>query len=143
MMNLSPLQLEHYFITECHCDARIEPPDENDRVYGQGPATAEQFSTEVQMLQSESESDVYQIALTIKSQNDQSPAPLYQLRLHVVGFFRISKDFSHEHLEHLVQTNGASVLYSAARDFTLTLTARGPWGPLLLPTINFRIGKRA
>jgi len=102
----------------------------------------EQFETTVEMYQGESEPDVYQIQLLIQSNDDADSEPLYKLKLHIVGFFRVSQDFEHDHLEHLVQVNGASVLYSAARDFALTLTSRGPWGPLMLPTINFRIGQK-
>jgi preprotein translocase subunit SecB len=37
----------------------------------------------------------------------------------------------------IVSISGASILYSSLRDMLLTLTARGPWGPYLLPTVRF------
>jgi len=37
----------------------------------------------------------------------------------------------------VVSISGASILYSSLRDMLLTLTARGPWGPYLLPAVRF------
>ena len=37
----------------------------------------------------------------------------------------------------IVSVSGASILYSSLRDMLLTLTARGPWGPYLLPAVRF------
>jgi preprotein translocase subunit SecB len=138
-MNASPLQLDHYFFAEAHCKASPEPPDSDDLTLG--AADPAQFRTEIRMYKGESDPDTYQIQLVVKSADEVAPKAAYELMLHVIGYFRVDPDYEHEHLEHLVQINGASVLYSAARDFVLTLTSRGPWGPLMLPTVNFRIGQ--
>ncbi len=37
----------------------------------------------------------------------------------------------------MVRVTGSSILYSAAREFLLTLMGRGPWSPMMLPTISF------
>ncbi len=94
------------------------------------------------MFQGEDDPTTFQIQLSIETIDDLGPDLPYEIRLHVIGYFQLDPEFEHKDLEHLVQVNGASVLYSAARDFVLTLTSRGPWGPLMLPTINFRIGPR-
>jgi preprotein translocase subunit SecB len=39
--------------------------------------------------------------------------------------------------EKLLRVNGASILYSSAREFLITVTSRGPWAPMILPTISF------
>lgn len=138
-MNSSPLQLEHYFFAEVHCKASPEPPEPDEENFG--PADPAQFSTELKMFKGESDPNYYQIQLEIKSADEVASGAAYEILLHVIGYFRVNPDFTHDQLEHLVQINGASVLYSAARDFVLTLTSRGPWGPLMLPTVNFRIGQ--
>jgi len=138
-MNASPLQLDHYFFAEAHCKASPEPPEPDDLNFGAADPT--RFSTEIKMFKGESDPDTYQIQLAVKSTEEAVPKGAYDLTVHVIGYFRVDPDYEHEHLEHLVQINGASALYSAARDFVLTLTSRGPWGPLLLPTVNFRIGQ--
>lgn len=140
-MKSSPLQLEHYFLAESHCKARTEPPGEGYESWG--PADAEWFKTEVRMFRGEDEADFFQIQLSIETVSEAESSLPYEILLHIIGYFRVDPDFKHDNLEHLVQVNGASVLYSAARDFVLTLTSRGPWGPLMLPTVNFRIGRKA
>jgi len=42
-----------------------------------------------------------------------------------------------EKIARIVSVSGASILYSSLRDMLLTLTARGPWGPYLLPAVRF------
>ena len=138
-MNASPLQLDHYFFAEMHCKASPEPPDHD--VDNFGPVDPAHFSTEVRMFKGESDPNSYQIQLAVKTVEESAPDAAYDLLLHIIGYFRVDPDYEHERLEHLVQINGASVLYSAARDFVLTLTSRGPWGPLMLPTVNFRVGQ--
>lgn len=138
-MNASPLQLDHYFFAEAHCKASPEPPE--PAVENFGPADPAHFSTEIKMFKGESDPNSYQMQLVVKTLEESAPEAAYDLLLHVIGYFRVDPNYEHERLEHLVQINGASVLYSAARDFVLTLTSRGPWGPLMLPTVNFRVGQ--
>jgi len=137
-MKASPLQLDHYFFAEAHCKANPEPPEPDEENFG--PAEPAQFSTEIKMFKGATDPNAYQIQLVVKSADEADLKAAYTLLLHVIGYFRVDPDYEHDRLEHLVQINGASVLYSAARDFVLTLTSRGPWGPLMLPTVNFRIG---
>ena len=43
-----------------------------------------------------------------------------------------------EEHEHLFVVNSVSILYSAIRDQLLTLSARYPYGPMMLPSLDFR-----
>jgi preprotein translocase subunit SecB len=57
--------------------------------------------------------------------------------LQVVGFFKVAPDYPDDEIEKLIQIGGSSILYSASRDFVLTITSRGPWGPVFLPSVTF------
>jgi len=140
-MKPSPLQLEHYVLAESHCQASPEPPGDNYEPWG--AADADHFETSVRVGRGEEDPNFYQIHLSVNTIEEAGPKLPYAISIHIIGYFRVDPEFEHDHLEHLVRINGASVLYSAARDFVLTLTSRGPWGQLMLPTINFRINSQA
>ena len=62
----------------------------------------------------------------------------YKFDLSLIGFFACNDGFSSPaDEEHFVRVNGSSMLYGAARELVRSLTARGPWGELFLPSISF------
>ncbi len=138
-MKPSPLQLEHYFFAESHCKALHHSGSPDDLPFG--AVDPDHFSTDVKMFKGESDPKEYQIHLEIRTNNEAEPDLPYRLLIHAIGYFKVDPEYDHDRIDHLVQINGASVLYSACRDFALTLTSRGPWGPLMLPTVNFRISQ--
>ncbi len=77
----------------------------------------------------------YQLTLEIESTHDTEKINAYRVHLVVVGFFEVSPKWPEP--EKLILINGASILYSAAREYLLTITSRGPWGALMLPTVSF------
>jgi preprotein translocase subunit SecB len=81
---------------------------------------------------------VWRVSLDI-THKDIDAAPLrYRFRLRIVGFFRWSAEQRPEpEVAKLVAVNGASILYSAAREYLLIVTSRAPWGQLTLPTVSF------
>jgi preprotein translocase subunit SecB len=66
----------------------------------------------------------------------EKPAP-YKLDLQITGFFEVLPDYPENKVKELIRITGASLLYSGAREYVLGFTSRGPWGPVLLPTISF------
>jgi preprotein translocase subunit SecB len=65
------------------------------------------------------------------------PVP-YNLKLRAQGFFDVDmQGGALEDAARLVQVTGASILYSAAREFVLLASSRGPFGSVLLPTVSF------
>lgn len=57
------------------------------------------------------------------------------IELVAVGFFEVNSDWP-DPLK-LLKINGATILYSAAREFLITITSRGPWGAIPLPATSF------
>ncbi len=80
----------------------------------------------------------YQLTLEIKSvhkPDEKKHLNAYKIHLVVIGYFEVSPKWPAP--EKLIEINGASILFSAAREYLITITSRGPWGALMLPTISF------
>jgi len=79
---------------------------------------------------------VYQVVVNITSRPESEEARQpYSIHLLTVGFFQVSQGWP-EPLK-LLEINGASILYASAREFLITITARGPWPAVTLPTVSF------
>ena len=55
----------------------------------------------------------------------------------MTGVFTILSDSSEEKQMEIVAVNAPSILYSSVRDFVAMLTAHGPNGKLVLPSVSF------
>ncbi|HXC99110.1 MAG TPA: protein-export chaperone SecB [Verrucomicrobiae bacterium] len=77
-----------------------------------------------------------EIFFTQKSTDASAPF-LYDVELQVVGLFELIADFPGGDKETLVRVNGLGILYGAAREMVLNITARSLHGPLSLPVVNF------
>lgn len=75
------------------------------------------------------------LIIKIKSGNTQKPF-LYEGEVQILGEVEVHDSFAGDKRE-LARVNGASLLYSAAREMMLNLSARSVHGPLCLPVLNF------
>lgn len=129
-----PLRLEHYFFAKVHIEAN--PPTEGKEETLPPTATIN-VGTAVDLMRHEKDSHKYQLTLAIHDLScDERPLP-YLIEIQVVGIFVVDPEFKHDDINRLITVNGASLLYSAMREFVLMTTGRGPWGAFQLPTINF------
>ncbi|MGL1932198.1 MAG: protein-export chaperone SecB [Desulfotalea sp.] len=81
------------------------------------------------------EDHLYQVTIEVKSfPSDEDSQQPYSIHLVAVGLFRVN---NWEEIDKLLRVNGASILYSAAREFLITTSGRGPWGPVTLPIYSF------
>jgi preprotein translocase subunit SecB len=93
------------------------------------------FETKV-AVDKDPEDGTYQVTLEITAMpEDETKRIPYSIHLIAVGMFSVDKDWPDP--EKLLRINGASILYSSAREFLITVTSRGPWAPMMLPTISF------
>lgn len=130
MINL-PLLLEGHSFTKVHVEA--DPFFQPEA--GRKPSV--RFDMNVTLLQHKEDPRKWQAVLAIKAVPlDDKPIP-YKVDLECVGFFAVDPQVEAAKMSLLVQTNGAAVLFSSAREFLLLVTGRGPWPPLYLPTTNF------
>ena len=61
----------------------------------------------------------------------------YDIEFELLGFFEVSKKVEKERRAALVLANGASILYSAAREVIVTMTGRFMKGHVTMPGVNF------
>jgi len=76
--------------------------------------------------------------LQLKLLNHGSEAAVfpYDISMEAVGFFTVADNVEKDRIERIVIQTGSSMLYTASRDFLMTISARGPWNTFMLPTIN-------
>lgn len=122
----SPLELKEYFFPVIQA---VADPDatENDRDFDLTVNVA---------LARNAEEELYQVTLNIESIAGEGKKQQYQVSMSVVGIFTVSPSFPEP--DKLLYINGASILYGAARELLITVTSRGPWPEITLPTFSFK-----
>lgn len=129
-MITSPLQLETSFVSklEILADPGFRPEDE----------FAAEVRTAVGLDSDKDEPGLWHLTLKVILGPQPDERAPYSGELHVHGFFRFLDDeVPLERAAQLVAVNGASMLYSSAREYLLLVTSRGPWPAVQLPTVSF------
>lgn len=132
-MLASKIQLEQYFLSSFNYSVNSEFDPEQDVVVKFSDISEEHA---IQPLNEESLSD-WQVDLKVSfSPTGDSNAP-YSFSAQVVGLFSVLDGLPKEEIASFVDANATSVLYSTLREIVHTITAKGPYFPLLLPTPCF------
>jgi len=124
----TPLLLEEYFFPVVQVVANSSTPEEEIEL---------NFDINVTLRENESEGKkLYQVAVDIHSTEEieESKQP-YTIHLVAIGIFSVVPEFPD--IPKLLHITGSSMLYSAAREFLITITSRGPWDAISLPTFSF------
>ena len=82
----------------------------------------------------------YMLRLDVKvqPQHDQADTFMaYSILVKGRGFFVFKQPPTKEEADKMLQLNGAAILYGLLRGQVAQITAQGPHGQLLLPTLNF------
>jgi preprotein translocase subunit SecB len=128
MLTAPPLELRQYFFpyVEVGADAEYEPTED----------TSEPNVEIKTSVARDEKNHAFQVVveILIEPENEKSRVP-YSIHLVTVGLFTLKEDFPEK--EKLLRITGASMLYSAAREFIITITSRGPWPPVIVPTVSF------
>lgn len=127
-----PLRLEQYYFTKVHIEAnpKFDLKRDDCTVSFNGQCS-------VKLFQNIKEPNRWQVKLNLTSGNHKKKACPYRIDVLVVGFFKVAKEVDKLKAPYLVQANGSAILYSALREFVLTVTGRGPWPAFAIPTTNF------
>jgi len=136
-MKLAPLQLESYFLTEATLRANQDFDPKKPTQFGE---TDLAVTPECHRLPEDP--DRWQVTLNLKFQPAPESNPAYYFSLQVVGVVWAAPVLA-EHTDRFVRTNGPSMLFGAAREMVRDLTARGPFAPLLLPSVSFALENMA
>ncbi len=129
-MKNSPLQLERYYLSEVHFEA-------NDALPATQPLPDLNLESTVEVRRHSDDERRYRVQLKVSFQ-PVSPDLVHQKGIVTfVGYFAVVPPYPLEKVLMLVETNGPSVLFGAAREMFCTITARGPWGMVTLPSQSF------
>lgn len=79
----------------------------------------------------------YVIRLHLQIKNETGRLTPYNVDVEAIGYFDLLGDVPLADREDIGKVNGASLLYGVLREVVLSLTIRSPWGPLVLPSVNF------
>lgn len=136
-MKPSPLQLVRYLVTDIACTAN---PNFNADKPLEG--SFEQYSVDVKVnpLEPTKEQSGHpwsvEMAITQKIKEGQNFP--YEFRISLVGMFACQDGaLPTEKETQFVKVNGNSMLYGIAREHIRALTAAGPWGAIIIPTMSF------
>ncbi len=135
-MNLGPVSLDHYFVTELSVTAReaFDPESESQ-------ARLEEFKVIIDLSPVESveaEENLWQINLSVHQQPSPESNFPYEFKVVLMGIFKCLAEIEDEDdRERFMRINGASMLYGIVREVIRANTSRGPWGPIMVPTLSF------
>ncbi len=99
-----------------------------------------QVESRVDLLKSENateEGTVWGIFLTIEQTIPPKKNIPYEFTLEISGLVAAHPTLSGDQLERVIQVNGPSMLFGAAREILRAATGRGPYEPVIIPSTNF------
>lgn len=131
---LSPLQLESYYIKECSFAIK---DNFVDRQQDFTPVDMPRLIANVTQTPADQDPRHWRIELFVQSHDDASTEFPYSVEIVLVGFFKVHESYPDERVKALARINGPSLLYSAARETLLTVTSRTGYPALILPTLVF------
>lgn len=136
-MKLSPLQLGRYVITDVGCTANPHfNPDKE--VEGALENFAVNIKTNHQTPERDTPGHAWSLEMEIVQKMPEGQNLPYAFHISILGIFDfLDGTAAPETEERFVQTNGSSILFAMAREQVRALTAAGPWGTVLLPTVSF------
>lgn len=122
-MQPSLLRLNKIYFRRIRLDAAEKPG------IGKG-----ELKLQVEVLRNKENAAQWRVELTVWLGGQDAP---YTGEICAVGEYAVGSEQSEEAASNLVNVNGPSVLYSSIRELVLTLSGRGPYPSLLLPSITF------
>jgi len=125
---LSPLQLkEHGFTT-----VRVQA------IEGGAPTAAPSLKPAIWFERVPTALNQWRLILTLQLGSQDPAKPFaYEAEIKIQGLVQVDDTFLEAKKEQLAIVNGLSILYSAAREMLLNVTARSAHGALSLPTLSF------
>ncbi len=145
-MKLSPLQLKHYYynhlqLESINSEQAFEQMQESP--YWVPIANKIQLSITVGEPESSEPEAEYVFVISAEFSYDEKDFP-YKFRAALEGVFVCEKlQEPVANFQQRLVVNATSMLYSAVREQLLTLSTRQKHGPLMLPTLDFRVLQRA
>lgn len=127
-MNRPPLRITKYFFPKVDIEA-------DPRFKGESAAPL-RFNVSSSVRRIKGSIRKWQVGLDIESASpDPGAVNAYRFHLVVIGIFEVEDEVKEDMIPQVVQASGCSILYSAAREFLLGVTSRGPFPAVSLATM--------
>lgn len=145
-MKPSPLRLEGYYIREL--SIKLNPQLQKTVSfsawegyhYQAGKAFKPDyvhFNVDGELGQKVDEPSRLRYILKIESANSAKKQVPYAFSLSLVGFFNINLKNADDNIKMLLHASAPELLYSAAREILASITGRGPYPAIILPSVTF------
>jgi preprotein translocase subunit SecB len=129
------LQLEGYLVTELSFKA--QPDFEYDIENPLTTVMPSDLTVEVALAEHQDDRLRRNCDLTVELADPTGSKVPYVFRTSFTGFFRISDKYPANQVDLMFATNAPALLYSAAREMLATVTGRGPYPAVTLPSVTF------
>ncbi|BFR49464.1 protein-export chaperone SecB [Nitratidesulfovibrio sp. HK-II] len=128
-----PVEISAHFFTEVEVIADASAISD---INARKPIGYE-FKRDVELAPPIQGSEDFLVTLTVWTEEAEDMIKAYNVRVKVVGFIKVGNEVPEAERQGIAACIGASLLYSAAREYIYTLTQRGPYPPIYLPTVSF------
>lgn len=125
-MNPSSLQLERAFFRKVLVEALPRKPSTQPLTIESGVSAGRNDTNPAR----------YQVSLTVRLPETAAEGAGYSAHIEVVGLF-LADAIPPTDRERLVPAHAATLLFGMVREMLASLTARGPWPMVTLPTVSF------
>lgn len=137
-MNLAPLQLNDYFLTDLSLQANpnfdsSKPADDCVETL----VVAPQYS---QTKDNAEKGTEWLVSLDISQTIPEGGNLPYAFSLRIQGTILASPHLTGVRLQRAMHANGPAMLFGAAREIIRAATGRGPWNAVIIPSTNFFTG---
>lgn len=131
-MKAAQIQLTNYFVSElqfaANRDFKADSPSN---------VTADELQVAYQASPKADNKRQWQITMRIAlNASPESNSP-YSFLTEMIGFIDVAESVSDDYIERFARINGTSLVFAAAREIIKAATSRGPFKPLMLPTVTF------
>jgi preprotein translocase subunit SecB len=129
-MKYSPLYLQGCYFTEVKISAQSASKPEDANSYDINIETEPSKTTADQPRQ-------WVVIVRVKINPKEGATPPYLGEVEAIGSFSVDDSWEESKIESLVYVNGSGLVYAAIREMICTVTARGFFDMLLLPSCSF------
>ncbi len=130
----SPLNCREYFVADQSIQANPKHDPQREVRLKLSELVIE---AEVVAEKAETKAPFWRVSLRIQQGITEENNTPYAFDITLIGAFQVQPAYPADSAKRLVEINGKSVLYSAARQILRNAMSNGPYAPLLLPTVSF------
>jgi|SRR5947209_11347498 len=145
-MKPSPLAIEGYYVEELSVSltpkykkkqeylAWIGFHFQPESMYKPDPVTFDVFGD---LAQNRDEHNRWRYEIQIKSHESKRKNFPYSFNVGLVGYFRVDEKLPENVKRIFINASAPAILYAAARELLATVTGRGPYPAIILPSVSF------